>query len=267
MGARALHGHVKEVGRSLRGPDAKAADTLVERHFVVRGVDLGDFVLLENPCIKDGEGAAADFFGRLEDADNATGEIALRVQVAKRSHEPRRVPVVTAGVRAPVDRALPGVRCAVRHRKRIAVRAKPDGAPGTVAFHDDNHAALDGRFVHLLEPPAAQRLCDFLASTFGLKAELGMRMDVAAERFEFGLPADDFRKALLLQNDFGHCSLSSMECVGPKKAIPKRYLYRPRAALPKCLIRRRARASFVHVRFACRACGPSLAFPKKRKES
>ena len=112
--------------------------------------------------------------------------------------------VVPAGVAAAFDRALPGVFALVGHREGIAVRAQRHCGAGAASFNQNEHAALDGRLVNIFDAPAAQRLGDLSAGARRFEAELRVRMQIVPKGFEFRLPADDFREALVLENNVRH---------------------------------------------------------------
>ena len=115
--------------------------------------------------------------------------------------------VVTAGVAAVGNDALPGVPRAVRHRQRIHVGAKRNRGSGAVPLYKGYDAARHHRVV-AGDAPFAKLRCDHAAGAGGIEAELRVFMKVLANPGEFVAPGKDrFRDAVgigKLGQDFLH---------------------------------------------------------------
>ena len=121
VAADALYRHPEGVGSGLERPYAEPEGAFVEQGFGVGTVDFLYVVLCENPGVNHGLRAFGDFFRGLKNPDDAAREVVVRPEVTKGTHQPRLMPVVTAGVRLPLMRALPRVRRGVGHWERIDV--------------------------------------------------------------------------------------------------------------------------------------------------
>ena len=140
--ADALHRYPEGVGSGLERPYAEPEGAFVEQGFGVGTVDFLYVVLCEHPGVNHGLRAFGDFFCGLKDPDDAAREVVVRPEVTKGPHQPRLVPVVTAGVRLPLMRALPRVRRGVGHWERIDVSTQRYGFTGLRAVNDGDDAAL-----------------------------------------------------------------------------------------------------------------------------
>jgi len=117
------------------------------------------------------------------------------------------VAVVTAGVAAVGNDALPGVPRAVRHRKRIHVGAKRNRGAGAISLNKGYDAARHHQVV-AGDAPFAKLRCNHAAGAGGVEAELRMFVKVLADAGEFVAPGEDlFRDAVgigKLGQDFIH---------------------------------------------------------------
>ena len=193
--ALAGHGDVEEVDRSHGGTDAEAEDAFVARPFVVAAVDFADAVLLEDAGVCNGRGAAARFFGGLEDADHLAGEVAAAGENVEGAERPGRVAVVAAGVAAARLAALPGIVGVVRHRQRVDVPAKGHGLTRAVPLDDGDHGARNGRGVDFVDAPGAKLLNDLSAGARRFEGEFGVLVQVVTEFDEFVEDFKGFREA------------------------------------------------------------------------
>lgn len=158
----------------------------------MHAVDLADVVLLECPRLHHRHRAGADFFGGLEDPEHAPGGIVLRVQRRQGAREPRRVPVMPAGVGAPRGLRSVGGAGRIRHRERVHVGAKRDRGAGAVTFDRHEERALQRFVLDRGDAVIRQPLGDPHAGAGSLEPTLGMLMEVVPERDEVGEDRRDF---------------------------------------------------------------------------
>ena len=140
--------------------------------------------LVEQPVGQHGVGATQPFLGRLEDEMHRAVEILRRGEIARRPQQHGGVAVMAAAMHLAVE--LGGVRQAVGllHRQAVHVGAQPDGFMRVADAQRTDHAGLADAARHLAAP-ALQLLGDDVAGALLLETQLGMHVDVAADRGQF----------------------------------------------------------------------------------
>ena len=142
-----------------------------------------------------GRGAAARFFGGLEDADHLAREVAAAGENVEGAERPGRVAVMATGVAAARLAALPGIVGVVRHRQRVDVAAQGHGLARTVPLDDGDHGARNGRGVDFVDAPGAKLLNDLSAGARRFEGEFGVLVQVVTEFDEFVEDFEGFREA------------------------------------------------------------------------
>lgn len=142
---------------------------------------------LEQPVGEHGVGTAAAFLGRLEDQVDGAAEIPVLGEIAGGREQHGGVAVMAAGMHAAGE--LRGMRQLgqLLQRKTVHVGAQADGALARLiaADHADDAGLAD--ILGDLDAPFAQLVGDELGRAMFLEAELGMGVDVAADRRELGV--------------------------------------------------------------------------------
>ena len=189
-------------------------------------VDFLNAPMLKNAGLDNTERPAADFFGRLKNADDAAFETrALFVQIAQRPQKPGSVTVVTAGVAAHFCLTFPWICRIVRHRKRINVGAQRHCCSRRRSIDDNHYAALNLIGIHMFKSPAFEGFDDQINRTGRLETEFRMSMNVTAQSGKLVRPLNQFRKCLVGKNGLHGC-------------ISNLYLYSLRCTRrPACLSR------------------------------
>ncbi len=202
MRAIAVDGDVEEVGAGHRRARQDRDLAVVEVGRVVQAVELVAGELLEQALLDHGAGAAEAFFGRLEDEMHGAVEIPGLGEIARGAEQHGGVAVMAAAVEAAGNGRAPFQIGVFLHRQRVHVGAQADAlGPAAVALEHADHAGAAQAAMHL-DAPLRQLLGDDAGGADFLKADFGMRMQVAADRSEFvGIALDAV--------DVGHvCCLS-----------------------------------------------------------
>jgi hypothetical protein len=148
---------------------------------------------LEQPVGDHGLGAAAAFFGGLEDQHRGAVEVAPRGQVARRGQQHGGVAVMAAGVHQAGVAAGMGKAVGFVHRQRVHVGAQADGAaagPAVAPVHDAHHAGAPQAAVQR-DAPSGQLRGHQVRRALFLEAQLGVGVDVAPQRGKLVGTADD----------------------------------------------------------------------------
>ena len=192
VAAAPVDGDLDPVGgghrRTRREADAPGCQ---RRPVVQRENDLGREAF-EQPVVDHRLGAGVAFLAGLEDQERRAVEVPRLVQVARGGEQHRRVAVVAAAVHPAVVAGTVLELVVLVHRQRVHVGAQAHAAPGAVpapAHHRDDAGPADPRMV--LDAQRAQPLAHQLRRPVLLESELGMPVQVAAERRVFVLPAAD----------------------------------------------------------------------------
>jgi hypothetical protein len=158
----------------------------------VQRVDLVGREALEQPVLDHRAAAGVALLARLEDQRHRAVERARLGEVARRGQQHRRVAVVPAAVHAAVVARAVRERVVLLHRQRVHVGAETHraSARGRAAAHDGHDAGLAHAGV-VLDVERGQPLGHHVRGAVLLEAELGMRVQVAADRHEIVLPAAD----------------------------------------------------------------------------
>lgn len=152
---------------------------------VVQRVDAVARKALEQAILDHLARAAFAFLGGLEDEVHGAIEPARARQLARRADQHAGVAVVTAAVvRARVAAGMRR-RAQFHHGQRIHVGAQAHAAGPAAAAQRADHAGAADAFVHL-QAEQPQRLRHDAGRAPLLKGQLGVRMQVAPQRDEFG---------------------------------------------------------------------------------
>ncbi len=201
MRAIAMDGDVEKVRARHRGPRKYGKLAVVQIGRVVQPVDLVAGKSLEQPVLDHGAGAAEAFFGRLEDEMHGAVEIPGLRQIARGAEQHGGMAVVAAAVEAAGSGRAPSQIGILFHRQRIHVGAQADAfSPGAFTLEHADHAGAAETAMHL-DTPLRQLVGHDPGSADFLEADLGMRVQISADRGEFVGEAFD-------AVDVGHLILS-----------------------------------------------------------
>jgi hypothetical protein len=125
----------------------------------------------------------AHLLGRLEDEVHRAAEVTALRQVPGRRQQHGGVAVVAAGVHAPVVGGAVGEMVFLLQRQRVQVGTQADGPWPVATLQHTHHTRAGHTGVHLDAPLAQQARHDLGRAVF-FKAQLGVRMDVAAQAHE-----------------------------------------------------------------------------------
>src|SRR4029450_804120 len=158
-------------GTDLEFPDREARPVVHAEDDLARE-------LVEQAVIDHRLGAALAFLSRLKDEMHGAVEIAALREIARRAEQHRRVPVMAAGMHAPLMlRAVrEGVGC--EDRQAIHIGAQPYRPWRVADPQPADHPGLADAAMHL-DAELFQPLGDEIGGALFLEAELAMRMDVA----------------------------------------------------------------------------------------
>jgi len=188
MAARALDDDVEEARPGHGG--AGLAENAPRRGVgvVVQPVELVAGKALEQAFRDHPARTAEPFLGGLEDQHCRAGEVARRREIAGGAEQDRGMAVMAAGMHlAGIARGIGQVR-GLGDRQRIHVGAQADAAlAGLLAVDDADDTGPGNALMHLVDPPVAQRLRHDPRRARLLEADLGMRVQIAADRGEFVL--------------------------------------------------------------------------------
>ena len=158
------------------GADLKLADC--EPRAVVHAKDRVARKALEEPVLDHRFAAAEPLFGGLEDQVDGAVECARLCKVSRRAEQHRGVPVMAAGVHAPLMARAVGEIGRLLDRQRVHVGPQPDRARRRAGAQpaDDTRPADAAMY---LVTELGQLLRDEIGGALLLEPEFGMRVDVA----------------------------------------------------------------------------------------
>ncbi len=153
---------------------------------VVHAVDGVAGEAFEQPVLQHLQRAADALFGRLEDEVDGAVEVPRFRQVLGRAQQHRGVAVMAAGVH--LAGVLAGVRQVRRFqdRQRVHVGAQADRCLPVAVAQDADDACLADAAMDL-DPPFLQLAGHQVGGAVLFQAELGVRVDVAADGGQFVL--------------------------------------------------------------------------------
>ena len=187
-----VDGDLDAVGGRHRRAGRDADPACGKRGPVVERVHLLGRKALEQPVVDHRLGASVAFLSGLEDEIRSAVEIARLVKITGGGEQHRRVTVVAAAVHPAVVGRPVGEVVLLLHRQRVHVGAQADRAAAFVAAphdHGDHAGAADAGVV--LDAERGQRLANDARRALLLETQLGMRVQVAADRRErVGVVAD-----------------------------------------------------------------------------
>lgn len=190
MRAAAVEDDVETVGGGHRHAGFQADAAQRRAGPVVQGIDLVAGEAVEKPLGHHAGSAAKALFGGLEDQDHFSGE-AGPGQVLRGGEEHRGMAVMAAAVETAGDARGMGRAGGLVHRERVHVGAQADAAAGAGATdHADDSGPADAGMG--LDPPGLQPVGDKGGGADFLKADLGMGVQVAAQRGQVRGAGDDF---------------------------------------------------------------------------
>ncbi len=182
MAALALDADRHLIGRGEHRALAQREGAERQVWHVVHAIDFLDAERLHQPVVDHRLGAAAAFFGRLENDDRRTGEIARRGEIARGAQQHRGVAVVAAGVHLARNGRAIGQVGHLFDRQRVHVGAKANDARACAL------SALD----HADDAGSPKPRAHFVAAEFGkargdeggglidVVEQLGMGVEMAA---------------------------------------------------------------------------------------
>ncbi len=186
----AIRGSHRRARRDADAPGRQARPVVQSEHLLGRKA-------LEEPVLDHRLGAGVALLAGLEDQIGDAVEIARFGEVARGREQHRRVTVMAAAVHPPVVARFVGKLVLLLHRQRIHVGAQADRASARLcaaANDGDDPGAADPRV--MLDSERAEALGDDLRGSMLLEPELGVHVQVAAQRREFGLPAADVQDGI-----------------------------------------------------------------------
>jgi hypothetical protein len=184
-GAARHHGAAAD----LEPADRQAGPIVHAEHRVAREA-------LEQAVLDHGVGAAETLLGGLEDEGDRAVELPRLGEVARGAEQHRGVPVVAAGVHAPVVARAMVEAVGLEDGQRIHVGAQPDRAVRVADAQHADHAGLADPAMHL-DAELGELRRDQVGRALLLEAELGMGVDVAP-------PGGQLVVELLDARDHGH---------------------------------------------------------------
>ena len=192
MAAAAAQHDVEAVGRrhDRAGPRLRLAERQVGP--VVQRIDAVAGEAIEQAVLDHGARAALAFLGRLEDEVHRAVEAPRARQLARSADQHAGVAVVAAAVVNALRAAGMGGAPELDHRQRVHVGAQADAARAAAAAQRADHAGAAQAFMDL-EAEQPQRLRRHAGRAPLLERELGMRVQVAAQRDQFGQQVGDRR--------------------------------------------------------------------------
>ncbi len=153
-----------------------------------RRVDFLDGEIFHQSVVEHRLGAAAAFFGRLEDDDRRTDEVAGGGEIARRAEHDRGMAVVAAGVHAAGNGRAIGQVGRLLDRQRVHVGAQADRAPACApaALDDADDAAATDAGANFVAAEFAQPLGDEGGGLIEVVEKLGMGVEMAAPALRVG---------------------------------------------------------------------------------
>ena len=155
---------------------------------VMHAVDKGAGETREQPVLDHRLGAAQALLGGLEDEIHRAVEIAGLREVARRAQQHRGMAVMAAGVHAARRLAAMGEIIGLVHRQAVHVGAQADRDLAIAPPEHANHAGAADVAMHL-DAPFGELRCNDVGGAPLLEADLGMGVNVAADRREFVMEA------------------------------------------------------------------------------
>src|SRR5450432_122535 len=148
-------------------------------------VDLVAGEFLKQPVLDHGAGAAEAFFGRLENEMHGAVEIPGFGEIARGPEQHGGVAIMAAAVEAAWNGRAPFQIGVLFHRQRIHVGTQTDPlAARALAPEYADHAGAAEAAMHL-DAPLRQLVGDDPRGADFLETDLGMRMQIPADRGEF----------------------------------------------------------------------------------
>ncbi len=193
MRAVTLDPDVEKIGAGHRRSRKDRDFAEVEVWRIMQAVDFvaGEFV--EQAVLDHRPRAAKTFLGGLEDEVHGAVEIAGFREVARGAEQHGGMAVMAAAVKTAGNGRTPGQVGIFLHRQRVHVGAQPDPlAAGALALEHADHAGDAEPAMHL-DAPLRQFFRDDAGGADLLEADLGVRMEIPADRGEFvGIAFDAF---------------------------------------------------------------------------
>jgi hypothetical protein len=189
VAALALHLDVPEHHARHRRPGADAVLPDGEARAVVQAEHGVAGEPLEQPIGQHGVGAAVALLGGLEDEVDRALEAARLGEVLRGGEQHRGVPVMAAGMHPAGAAGGMGEAVLLLHGQGVHVGAQPDARRVVAPEIARPQHADDARAAHApmhLDPPGFKPLGDQRRGAVLLQPELGMGVDVAADRRELG---------------------------------------------------------------------------------
>ena len=154
----------------------------------MQGVDFLDGEVVHQPVVDHRLGAAAAFFGRLEDDDRRAGEVAGGGEIARRAEQDRGMAVVAAGVHAAGNGRAIGQVGRLLDRQRVHVGAQADRASACAlaALDDADDSAATDAGANFVAAEFAQPLGDEGRGLIEVVEKLGMGVEMAAPALRVG---------------------------------------------------------------------------------
>ncbi len=158
-------------------PDREHAER--DSRHVVHAVDLLDLETVHDAVVHHLAPAAAALFGRLEDDNGVSGEIARLREIARRAQQHGRVAVMTAGVHLARRFGFVGDAGRLDDRQRVHVGAQADGAARALAAldHTDDPGAPKSRH-HLVAAEFLQLLFHDASGAEDIEHEFGVTVQI-----------------------------------------------------------------------------------------
>ena len=181
VAASCLDADVEAVGGGEHRPgagrhvaDRKAGLVVHREHGIAR-----EFV--EQPLLHHDPATAEPLLAGLENEMHGAVEIARRGEIARRAEQHRGMPVMAAGMHLAVMRRAVRKLVHLLHRQAVHVGPEPDRAQRVAAPYRADHARLGEAAMHL-DAPFGELYRDNIGGALLLEPDLGMRVDVAADR-------------------------------------------------------------------------------------